>query len=373
MDGFRFDLAAALARSHARRRHALPVPRGHRPGPGAAPGEADRRALGRGLRRLPGGRLPAAVDGVERPLPRRRTGLLARRPAGRTRPRATGCPARATCTPGAAAARTPRSTSSPRTTASPCATWSATSASTTRPTARATATAPTTTGPGTAAPRARPTTRRVTRAAAPPAAQPADHAAAVDRACRCWSRATRWAAPRAATTTPTARTTRSAGSTGRCWRTPAGGRCSTSTARLIALRHAPSGAAPPGVLLRAAALGRTGCGTWPGSPPRGAEMTERDWYAPGGDAGHVPVRARHPAARDARGAPVVDDSFLRCCTPAPEPRPSACRDRRGPAATSWWWTPRGRTRRRRRARGTRRAATVTVPARSVLLLRVVPG
>ena len=129
----------------ARRRHAVPVPRGHRPGPGAAAGEADRRAVGRGLGRLPGGGVPAAVDGVERPLPGRRTGLLARRAARRTGSRATGCRGRATCTPGAGGARTPRSTSSPRTTASPCATWCPTSASTTRPTARATGTGPTTT------------------------------------------------------------------------------------------------------------------------------------------------------------------------------------------------------------------------------------
>ena len=48
------------------------------------------------------------------------------------------------------------------------------------------------------------------------------------RACRCWWRATRWAAPRAATTTPIARTTRCPGSTGiwtngarSCWNSPA--------------------------------------------------------------------------------------------------------------------------------------------------------
>ncbi|MDH6188468.1 hypothetical protein M2168_001500 [Streptomyces sp. CZ24] len=70
-----------------RRGHALAVPRGDRPGPGAAPGQADRRTVGRRHGRLPGGRLPAAVDRVERPLPRRRPRLLARRPARRTRPR----------------------------------------------------------------------------------------------------------------------------------------------------------------------------------------------------------------------------------------------------------------------------------------------
>lgn len=51
----------------------------------------------------------------------------------------------------------PRSTSPPATTASPCTTWSRTTTSTTTPTARATGTARATTGPGTAAPRARPT------------------------------------------------------------------------------------------------------------------------------------------------------------------------------------------------------------------------
>ena len=80
---------ALLGRGHARRRLPLrpglhprpPVPRG-RPallvlhadpaGPGALPGEADRRALGRRRRWLPGRRLPAAVDRVERQVPRHR-------------------------------------------------------------------------------------------------------------------------------------------------------------------------------------------------------------------------------------------------------------------------------------------------------------
>ncbi|CAK7283255.1 GH13_11 / GH13 / GH13_13 / GH13_10 / CBM 48 / GH13_37 / GH13_36 [Streptomyces misionensis JCM 4497] len=97
-------LAAVLGHRDARRR--LPLrPRGHpgpavprggpavrvlRPdpaGPGDQPRQADRRTLGRGGGRLPGGQLPAAVVGVERPLPGRRTGLLARRArvAGRVR------------------------------------------------------------------------------------------------------------------------------------------------------------------------------------------------------------------------------------------------------------------------------------------------
>ena len=51
------------------------------------PGEADRRAVGRRRGRLPGRQLPAAVVGVERPLPRQRPRLLAGRAgdAGRVR------------------------------------------------------------------------------------------------------------------------------------------------------------------------------------------------------------------------------------------------------------------------------------------------
>ena len=68
--------------------------------------------------------------------------------------------------PGATAARrSRRSTSSPRTTASRCATSSRTTTSTTRRTARTTRTAPTTTARGTTASRGRPTTRRSTRCA----------------------------------------------------------------------------------------------------------------------------------------------------------------------------------------------------------------
>ncbi len=76
------------------------------------------------------------------------------RGSARTMPEfASRCRAPAISTPPAAAGRSPRSTSSPATTGSPSPTWSPTTASTTRPTARTTATAPTTTAPGTAASR----------------------------------------------------------------------------------------------------------------------------------------------------------------------------------------------------------------------------
>ena len=62
-----------------RRRPAVGVLRPRPAGPGDQPGEADRRAVGRRPRRLPGRQLPAAVDGVERQVPRHRARLLARR------------------------------------------------------------------------------------------------------------------------------------------------------------------------------------------------------------------------------------------------------------------------------------------------------
>ena len=58
-------------------RHVL---RHHPAGPGALTGEADRRALGRRARRLPGRQLPGGVGRVEREVPRLRAQVLARRP-----------------------------------------------------------------------------------------------------------------------------------------------------------------------------------------------------------------------------------------------------------------------------------------------------
>ena len=124
------------------------------------------------------------------------------------------CPARPTCTRPTAATRSPRSTSSPPTTASRCATSSPTTTSTTRPTWRTTRTAPTTTAPGTAASRATTDDPEITRAARAPAAQLPDARCCSRRARRCCSAATRSGAPSAATTTPGARTTRSPGTTG---------------------------------------------------------------------------------------------------------------------------------------------------------------
>ncbi len=160
VDGFRFDLASSLAREFHSVDRLVRVLRPRQPGPDREPGQAHRRAVGPRRRRLPGGRVPAAVDGVERPLPRHRARLLARRarqPRGVRRPvhRLVG-PVRG----GQPQARSRRSTSSPPTTASPSRTWCPTTRSTTRPTARTTATARATTAPGTTASKEPPTTTR---------------------------------------------------------------------------------------------------------------------------------------------------------------------------------------------------------------------
>ena len=99
----------------------------HRAGPGAAAREADRGAVGRLDGRLPGGRVPAALGGVERPVPRHDARLLARATPTGCAPWRPGWPGPPTSTSTTGGRRTPRSTSSPRTTASRCATWSPTS------------------------------------------------------------------------------------------------------------------------------------------------------------------------------------------------------------------------------------------------------
>ena len=79
VDGFRFDLAVDAGPRVLRRRPAVRVLRTGATGSDRQPGEADRRAVGRRPGRLPGRQLPAAVDRVERQVPRHRPRLLARR------------------------------------------------------------------------------------------------------------------------------------------------------------------------------------------------------------------------------------------------------------------------------------------------------
>ena len=179
-------------------------------------GEAHRRALGPGPGRLPGRATSRSAgrewNGKYRDTVRRfwrgdagqvgRAGL----PAGRQQR-----PLRA----GGRAARMPASTSSPATTASPCTTWSATSASTTRPTARTTGTAPTTTMSRNWGVEGPTDSRRTSCAMRERMqAQLPGHARLLAGRADAARTATRSAAPSRATTTPTARTTRSPGWTG---------------------------------------------------------------------------------------------------------------------------------------------------------------
>ena len=115
--------------------------RAHRRRSGARRRDADRRGVGRG-RPLPGRHLSrlGPLGGMERPLPRRRPPLRARRPRLHRRARRRASPAAPISSSTPAARRRTRSTSSPATTASRSPIWSRTTASTTSPTARTTAT-----------------------------------------------------------------------------------------------------------------------------------------------------------------------------------------------------------------------------------------
>ena len=106
--------------------------------------------------------------------------------------------------------------------------------STTRRTSRTTATAATTTSRGTAASRARRTIPRSSRCASGSRATSLRRCCC-RRVCRCCSRATRSRARSKATTTPTARTRRCHGSTGAS--TNRARACSSSYRRMIALRR----------------------------------------------------------------------------------------------------------------------------------------
>jgi isoamylase len=76
VDGFRFDLASALAREMYDVDKLGSLLRHHPPGPGHQPGEAHRRAVGRRAGWLPGGQLPGRLGRVEREVPRQRAPLL---------------------------------------------------------------------------------------------------------------------------------------------------------------------------------------------------------------------------------------------------------------------------------------------------------
>jgi Carbohydrate-binding module 48 (Isoamylase N-terminal domain) len=207
-DGFRFDLAPSLGRRAN----------------GFDPAAPFFKALPSSPRRAsspsPGTWAPAAIASASSPLPSPNGTTASATPpavsgaaipasAARSQP---AWPARATCS--RAPRRRPRaSTSSSSMMASRSTTSSPTTASTTRPTARTIATARTTTSAGTMASRVQPTIRR--------SLNPARATSAIcSRFCwpragrRCWPWARSSASARAATTTPTRRTTRRARSTG---------------------------------------------------------------------------------------------------------------------------------------------------------------
>ena len=173
---------------------------------------------------------------------------------------------------------------------------SATTTSTTRPTARATGTAPTTTARGTAARRARPTIRPST-SCAPGRSGTSWSPCSCPRASRCCWPATRWAGPSRqqqrllpgqrdvlAGLGPGRRRARTCCSSPRRWPACAATtRCSAGAGSSAARSRGPRRA------------------TSSGSPRPGSEMTDADWGASYAKSlGGVPQRGRDQRARPAR-------------------------------------------------------------------------
>ncbi len=188
VDGFRFDLASALAREFYDVDRLCAFFDMIHQDPVLSQREADRRAVGRrGRAATRSGTSPSCGrSGTASTATASATSGAAMRTSASS-PRAS--PARATCTRATGARRSPRSTSSRATTASRSPTSSRTTRSTTRRTARGTATAPTTTAAGTAVSRARPTTRRWSRCASASNGTSSPRCSS-PRACRCCSAAT---------------------------------------------------------------------------------------------------------------------------------------------------------------------------------------
>ncbi|MFE1026361.1 glycogen debranching protein GlgX [Streptomyces sp. NPDC058818] len=140
------------------------------------------------------------------------------------------------------------------------------------------------------------------------------------------------------------------------------------TSRLIALRHRH-----PVLRRRAFFSGRAhsadGLRDLAWFTARGTEMTERDWYAPAATLGMY-LSGRDIPGRDERGDPIVDDSFLAVLHAGDRPVSFVLP---GPP-----WAERyevvvdtGRERQAEAPGGTHPAgAEITVPARAVLLLKV---
>ncbi|MDG4859378.1 glycogen debranching protein GlgX [Streptomyces sp. T-3] len=140
------------------------------------------------------------------------------------------------------------------------------------------------------------------------------------------------------------------------------------TSRLIALRHTH-----PVLRRRAFFSGRArsadGLRDLAWFTARGTEMTERDWYAPAATLGMY-LSGRDIPGRDALGAAVVDDSFLAVLHAADRPGTFVLPGR--PWADAYELVVDTSREDQSGEPDTRYAAgcAVTVPARSVLLLRV---
>jgi isoamylase len=140
------------------------------------------------------------------------------------------------------------------------------------------------------------------------------------------------------------------------------------TTRLLALRHNH-----PVLRRRAFFSGRAraadGLRDLAWFTPHGTEMTERDWYAPASTLA-LYLSGRDIPGRDARGAEVTDDSFLTVLHSAD--RPTSFQLPGPPWAQSYELVVDTSREDQETAPGTVHAGgeTVTVPARSVLLLRV---
>ena len=294
----RLDAGAGVLR----RRPAVDVLRARAAGPGGQPGQAHRRAVGRRPGRLPGRQLPAAVDGVERQVPRHRARLLARRAgtlgefasrlAGLVRPlRALRAPARS---PVDQLRHRPRRLHPAR----PRLLQREAQRGQRR---GQPATARATTAPGTTASRGRPTTPRCSRCA-PGSSATSSRRCCSSRACRCCCTATSSAAPSTATTTPTPGQRAHLGALG-----------PRPTSRCVEFTAARAGCAREhptfrrkrfftGDTVRTAATGDrspTSCGCTPdGGPMERGRLGRRA----GRSLGDVPQRPRHPGHRRARRA-----------------------------------------------------------------------
>ena len=349
-----------------RRRPPLGVLRARAAGPGGQPGEADRRAVGHRARRLPGRQLPAAVDRVERQIPRHRPRLLAqlralarrvRLPAGRVlRPLRALRPASGRLINFVTAhdGFTLRDLVS-------CDEKHNEANGGTTTTARATTPV--------LEPRRRGADRRPRDPGGRPraAAQLPRHAAAGARACRCCCTATSSAARSRATTTPTPRLRDLLGALDEADRplvefTAAVARCAATTPRSAASGSSPAARSdvPDGSAdgeRATAQRHRCGC-----------TSTDAPWRTATGPAAprrrHVPQQPTASPASTAGRRPSWTTTSCSSSTPTARPW-SPCPTAR--YAESWRGRDRHRRVRGRRRRARRRRQTLTLVLRSLMV------